>query len=211
MQYIISIIEARILDLIYLVPVLFIALPFHEFSHAFIATRLGDNTAKNAGRLTINPIKHLDLFGSILLVITGFGWAKPVPVNPYNFKNRKEGMALTALAGPLSNLLLGFISLFVYLKFQNMNSYLLGFFWQSAIINIGLAIFNLIPINPLDGSRILAMFLPERIEMFFYKYENYFMVILLLLMFSNLMNGVLTTLITNVVRNFSYLINLIPV
>jgi Zn-dependent protease len=199
----------------YLVPVLLISFPIHEFSHALTAYKLGDNTAKLSGRLTLNPIKHLDPFGTILLLIAGFGWAKPVPINPLNFKNRREGMALTAVAGPVSNLLLAIISLilFKYLYVANNSAvynYFLNFLYYMVYINTTLAIFNLIPINPLDGSRILAMFLPQKLEFILYKYEQIITLVLFLFLFTGLISGPLSFIINNVIKNLVSFVNLLP-
>lgn len=204
-----------IFKLIYYVPILLISFPIHEFSHAFVAYRLGDSTAKNAGRLTLNPLKHLDVLGTILILFTGLGWAKPVPINPNNFRKRREGMALSALAGPVSNLLLAFLSLVIcrLLFAAPVPWFITAFLNMLAQVNIALAIFNLIPINPLDGSRIFALFLPERIEMALYQYENYIMIALFaLLFFTNFLNGAIAYLAGNVYHNFQTIINfIIPV
>lgn len=168
------------------IPALIIALTLHELSHGWVAYRLGDTTAKSQGRLSLNPLKHIDPLGALFLLIVGFGWAKPVPVNPYAFKNRDKGMALVAIAGPLSNLvmaLLGGIGLMIsYHFFQSAvytgTSYTvheyLTYFWMYFIqINVVLMIFNLIPVPPLDGSRVVRAFLStdgkiryDRIEQF---------------------------------------------
>ncbi len=163
-----------------------ITLSVHEFSHALVAYKLGDNTAKISGRLTINPIKHIDPIGALCMLLFGFGWAKPVPINARNFKNPKKGFALSALAGPLSNLILGFIFAFLYLLTlalaQNANitseflisliSNTLLFIYIFHSVNIGLAIFNLIPIPPLDGSRILNVILPPKAYFAIMRYER---------------------------------------
>lgn len=153
--------------------------PIHEYAHAFTAYKLGDNTAKNQGRLTLNPIASFDLMGTLMFLLVGIGWAKPVPINPRNFKNQKSGMVLTAAAGPISNLLFALISCFVVgalTKFAPSTvtvEYVVTAFMLLAKINIMLAIFNLIPIPPLDGSRIAAGILPDKIYFKIFKYDNY--------------------------------------
>lgn len=163
-----SILSTVLIRFLAAVPVLLIALPFHECAHGYTAYLLGDDTAKKAGRLTLNPFRHLDLVGSLGILFLGFGWANPVPVNPYNFKRRKGDMAITALAGPLANMLLAFIALlFLALlrRFAGGTSmayaYLDFFIQYFAMLNISLGVFNLIPLPPLDGSRLLAVLLPE--------------------------------------------------
>lgn len=171
--------------------VLFCILPIHEFAHAFVATKLGDQTARLSGRLTLNPLAHIDPFGALLIIIAGFGYAKPVPVNPHSFKmdNKKAGMALTALAGPVSNLIMAFIFMVFYcavFKFTNVVSgtfaYAVAYFFMYASsINISLAVFNLIPVPPLDGSRILRLIIPDRYYYKYARYERYFVYAILVL------------------------------
>ena len=167
-------IQHKIALVLLMLPGILIALMFHEVAHGFIAWRLGDPTAKNMGRLSLNPIHHLDLAGTIMLLLIGFGWAKPVPVNTSNFKKPRRDMALTALAGPASNFLLAFVAAFLWafiVKVAPENAFSEITFWVVILygiqffisINIGLALFNLIPIPPLDGSNILACLLPPMI------------------------------------------------
>jgi len=153
-----------------------VALTLHEFAHGFAAYKMGDSTAKNMGRLSFNPLKHLDIVGAICLVLFRIGWAKPVPVNARNFKNPKRGFAITAIAGPLTNLVLAFITAGLYLLYLALLEGVLfeeGFVFNLAVtfadflyififLNIGLALFNLIPVPPLDGSRILHLVLPPK-------------------------------------------------
>lgn len=175
--------------LLMMTPILLIALPIHEFAHAFVAWKLGDPTAKDAGRLTLNPFKHLDLLGALMMYAAGFGWAKPVPINSYYFKNRKTGTILVSIAGPLSNLILSFISMFllgiliklvqievIVIDNENMVTfinYVRDFFITLVTVNISLAIFNMIPIPPLDGSRLISSFIPEESYYRFARYEQY--------------------------------------
>ena len=164
-----------------------IALTVHEYCHGYAAYKMGDETAKNLGRLTLNPLSHLDPIGALCMLFFHIGWAKPVPVNPRNFKNPKKGFALTALAGPASNLILGFICALVYLivyaslkdtlftsEFAfNLAKNTLTFLWLFHSINIGLGLFNLLPIPPFDGSRLLNVILPPKYYFGIMKYERY--------------------------------------
>ncbi len=161
-----------------------VALTIHEYAHGYMAYRLGDDTAKSLGRLTLNPIHHIDPLGAICMIFFHFGWAKPVPINPRNFKNPRKGFALTALAGPATNIITGFFTAFLYLLcyslfketgnrfIDNLEINILLFLLYFFSINIGLGIFNLIPVPPFDGSRILNVILPDKWYFKVMKYER---------------------------------------
>lgn len=162
-------------------------LPVHECAHAFAAHLLGDNTAKYQGRLSLNPLRHLDIMGVICLLLAGFGWARPVAINPYNFKDRKVGMALSALAGPLSNFLVSFLVLVIARILPVTNDFTYAVFQvliMIAWISICLGVFNLIPLPPLDGSRIFLIFLPERYYFMIMQYERYISIGIMVLVVS---------------------------
>ncbi len=163
------------------VAVIFLTMPIHEFAHAWAATRLGDPTPRYHGRLSLNPFNHIDYMGALCIILFGFGWAKPVSVNPRNFDNPKVGMAATAFVGPLSNLLVAFVSIFLFFGTAKAYfsvgitalAYVADFFYFVASINVSLAVFNLIPVPPLDGSRLLGVILPDRIYYKVMQYERY--------------------------------------
>lgn len=192
--------------------VVFVCSPIHELSHAFVAYKLGDNTAMREGRLTFNPIKHIDPIGMIMILLFGIGYAKPVPVDMRNFKNPKSGMALVALAGPASNLIMAWISCFGMYAVGSVQSdstllkFVYLFFMFSTYINISLGVFNLLPIPPLDGSKILAAVLPDKVYYKYMMYERYVMIALMLLLFSGVLGGVISGL-SNIMFN---LVSIIP-
>ena len=167
--------------------VIFVTMPIHEWAHAFVAYRLGDRTAKYYGRLTLNPFAHIDWTGAVLVMLFGFGFAKPVPVDQRNFKKPKLGMALVGLAGPLANFLTAFVCILLQATFSllaTMQSsvalgYVAFFFFWAGQINLYLAAFNLIPLPPMDGSRILFAVLPDRIYYRIQSYERYIYLIVL--------------------------------
>ena len=183
--------EAKQLLIIFLMwlPIIMLSLSFHEASHAFIAYKLGDPTARNFGRVTLNPVKHLDPIGFIAMLTIGFGWAKPCPVNTRNFRNPRKGFALSSLAGPVSNMILalGFTVLMaifylIYLIVAIVRGlaeppvfvdYIQMFLYYGIYLNVSLAIFNFLPVPPLDGSRILGLILPDKVYYAFLKYERY--------------------------------------
>ena len=180
-------------DMVLRVVAILICLIIHEVSHGLAAYRLGDPTAKENHRLSLNPLRHLDLFGTLMMIVVGFGWAKPVPVDPRYFKKPKQGMAVTALAGPVSNFILAFLSAII-VNFLSGAMTVKGeegvlftaarFFYLLVLLNIGLGIFNLIPFPPLDGSKVLAMFLPDRAYLQWMRLERYGMFVLMLLLFT---------------------------
>ncbi len=154
--------------------------PVHELAHAWVATRLGDDTPRWHGRLTLNPLKHLDMFGTLTLVLFGIGYAKAVPINPRNFANPKRGMALTALAGPVSNLLMALLSLLLFriVRLATGNEQIVVLAGVAlvnvfAYVNLNLAVFNLLPIPPLDGFRIFGAILPGRWTFYLDRYHEY--------------------------------------
>ena len=187
-----------------------LAITFHETAHGFVAYKLGDPTAKNQGRLTLNPLAHLDPVGALMMFIAGFGWANPVPVNPFFFNgDRTKGMMLVSVAGPVTNLLLSFIAYFIYAAGGGFVTvpFLNVFLTQMIVLNIYLAIFNLIPVPPLDGSKILAGFLPRAAA---YKYlttvEQYGFIILLVLIVFNITDMILVPIANFVLNLFSMIL-----
>ncbi|MCR5151019.1 MAG: site-2 protease family protein [Clostridiales bacterium] len=173
---------------------IFCVFPVHEYAHAYAAHKLGDETARLQGRLTLSPMAHIDLFGAIMMFVVGFGYAKPVPVNARNFKNPKKGMAVTALAGPLSNIIMSFL----FLVIRNIISVtgslstfvnVAGVFcYYAAYINISLAVFNLIPVAPLDGSRIFNIVLPQKYYFKIMQYERYIVWGIFILLFTGILD-----------------------
>ena len=176
-----------VLQIITKILIIFLVLPIHECAHAWAAHKMGDETAAYSGRLTLNPLAHIDILGALCLLITGFGWAKPVPINPLKFKKQRFGIAITAAAGPLSNLAVSFIAMIIYRLVLSLPGGS-GYFLSSAgditggfvilyilqffiLVNIGLAIFNLIPIPPLDGSKIISYFTSAKLDRWIYEHQ----------------------------------------
>ena len=185
--------DVATIALLRVVPALF-CITIHELAHGFTAYKLGDNTAKNMGRLTLNPIKHIDPIGMLMMLMVGFGWAKPVPVDMRNFKHPKWYMAITAIAGPLSNIILavifmfimGFVAIPLGYNASDLSMIVFTILSLTVFLNIALAIFNMLPLPPLDGSKVLFSLLPEKWYYKILKYERYGMIFLLVLMSSQL-------------------------
>ncbi|MCL4439519.1 MAG: site-2 protease family protein [Firmicutes bacterium] len=182
---------------------IFFALPLHEYAHALVAYKLGDNTAKYEGRLTLNPIKHLDPLGTLLIFFGPIGWAKPVPVNPFHFENRKRGMMLVSLAGPGANFLLAVVGA-VLLGIFRASADLQYILYYFMVLNVWLAVFNLLPLPPLDGSKILAGILPGRQE-WLYQLEKYGFPVLFLLIFFGFLTPILTFFASPIIELFAVL------
>lgn len=195
------------------IPALLIAITVHEFAHARIAYAYGDATAKAHGRMNLNPINHLDPIGTLMIILVGFGWAKPVPINPYNFSNYRGGLRWVSLAGPLSNFALGFVSLLllnIMLSAQIGSEMVFRFMVVLVQLNILLGVFNLIPIPPLDGSKILVSLAPDSFLGFYQQIERYAPVILLLLIFTGALGAIIGPAFNLIFSLFSAIIRLIP-
>lgn len=195
-------------DIIFWVPAIAISLTIHEFSHGYVAYLLGDNTARNMGRLTLNPLKHLDPIGFISLLLFHFGWARPVPVNPRNFRSidEKTGTLLTALAGPMSNIILCFVCVGLLVLIPAKFLYTFSWFYRLLnyliLINASLAFFNLIPVPPLDGSKILFGLLPNRMYYALQTIEQYGFIILLLLLVARVPETIISPLSMGLINSF---------
>ena len=175
-------------DILLRVAAVFLCLTIHETCHGLAAYALGDPTAKRAHRLSLNPLRHIDWIGFFMMIVAGFGWAKPVPVNPNYFKKPKEGMAITALAGPVSNFLLAIVLLLIargmYLRALltgNFSAMWFSFAVDTASLSVGPGLFNLVPIPPLDGSKVVAVLLPDRAYNWLMRYERFGMLVLLVI------------------------------
>lgn len=177
------------------IPAILVAITFHEYAHGKTAALLGDSTPEAQGRLSLNPLRHLDPLGALMLLLVGFGWAKPVQVNPYYFKtDRRKGMFYVALAGPLMNLVLAYLSAVALRIFPPIN--IIGlFFFYLLWYNTMLAVFNLIPLPPLDGSKILSGLLSPRYLSTYYKIESYGPFILILLLATGILNQILQPIV----------------
>lgn len=180
--------QEEFLQLLYTLPAVLLAIVLHEYAHGLVSVWMGDDTPKRQGRLSLNPLRHLDPVGVICLAVFKFGWAKPVQVNPRAYNRPKLGMALTALAGPVMNFLLAFLGYLVYAALWKQGLFfrtgtgvrlVYSFLMVFISVNLGLGVFNLIPIPPLDGSRILGLILPEKYYFGYMRYERYGMYVLM--------------------------------
>ena len=186
-------------QVISIVFVILCILPLHEFAHGWVAYKLGDPTAKWEGRLTFNPLASVDPVGALALILFGFGWAKPVPVDSRYFKKPKRDMASTALAGPVSNLLAALVGAILvafmeaFAPYNAFTKFVFNTLYYYVVVNISLAVFNLIPMPPLDGSRIVGAFLSDRALYTYYRYQNIFVLVMFFLLFSGAMSGPLYT------------------
>ncbi len=202
------------------IPVLLIVITVHEFAHARMAFHFGDETAHRQGRMNLNPINHLDPIGSLMILLVGFGWAKPVPINPINFNQYRSGLRWVSFAGPMSNLIFGFISLLVFRILLNAGLLTFGgleyanlafdFFQQLIMINIYLALFNLLPIPPLDGSKILMSFLSDANLGIYRQLERYAPLILLGLIITGILGQIIFPLARFVLMIYEAILQFIP-
>lgn len=196
------------------IAVIFITLPIHEFAHGFAAVKLGDNTPRWQGRLTLNPFAHIDYIGALCILLFNFGWAKPVQVNHYNFRNPKRDMAITAFAGPLANIVLALISYFAFYGLTFLSNsveflfYVAIFFLYVAQLNIHLAVFNLLPIPPLDGSRLLSAFLPNKYYYALMRYERYIFWGVIALLWLGVLSGPLDAISSVIARGLEFIASL---
>lgn len=214
----------KLVELLFVVPCVLFALTIHEVSHGYMAYKLGDPTARNMGRLTLNPMKHLDPVGTLCMILFHFGWARPVPINTRYFKKPRRDTALTAAAGPISNFIMAFLGLLVqkillaiFIQHPaasqfayNLQYAALTLFSYFHILNLSLGMFNLIPVPPLDGSRIFLTFLPAKYYFGIMQYERYIQLGLMLLLWLGFLDTPLSFLVSAISSGMEFLIELLP-
>ncbi len=191
-----------LLSLIYTIIALLCAIIPHEVAHGYAAYKLGDDTAKTDGRLSFNPLNHIDPIGLLSMIIFKFGWAKAVPINPYKFKNRKRDTLIVSLAGVAVNFILGFIAALAFVFAYYRSLPLTDLFQNIMWFNVMLGVFNLVPIPPLDGSKALISLFPNKIEYFFYKYERYLYILLILALVSGTISKVIGPIVIGIINQF---------
>ena len=202
--------SAGLMQMLLSLPGIILAITFHEMAHGYAAESMGDDTAKLAGRLSPNPLKHLDPIGFLSMLIFHFGWAKPVPVNPSRFRNRRKGMIVVALSGCVTNLLLGFISMAAMYATQGLgNIYLQIILMYMTMYNIMFGVFNLIPIPPLDGADVLAEFLPYKARGSYMKFSRYGMIVLLAMMVFGLFGYIITPIVNWIHQFYGWILGMI--
>lgn len=200
-----------IYQMITMLPGIVIAMSFHEFAHAFVAYRMGDDTSSRMGRMTINPLSHVDPIGLAMLLLGGFGWARPVPINENNFSKRKMGVFLVSIAGVTMNIIVAIFTIIIYQATQHIFPSMEYQMVMDNIawINISFAAFNLLPIPPLDGSKIIAAFLPTEKRFLFYQYERYGLIIMILLISTGVSRYLLTPIVLTIVSLINWIVGLV--
>ncbi len=199
---------AQLLFLLFSAVAALLCITFHELAHGYVAYRLGDPTAKRMGRLTLNPIKHLDFLGLLMMITVHVGWAKPVPVDMRYFKHPKRGMAITSMAGPAANFLMSMIALALGSALYHFGpahtavNYAILFLCYIAVLSVGLGLFNLLPISPLDGSKVLYALLPDAVYYKLLRYEKYGMIVIVALTWLGVFSRPLSFLISNICSFF---------